>query len=114
MGAVRVVSEIIENASVDELTKIADVLIRDDKSTVVVLGTRDTTAKIVAMAGETAVRAGVNCGKIVAASSGVLGGGGGGRPELGQGGGPEIDRLEEALAMAKKICEQSQQSRTGD
>ena len=112
VGAVRVVSEIIENASVDELTKIADALVRDDKSMVVVLGTRDTAAKIVAMAGEAAVRAGVNCGKIVAASSGVLGGGGGGRPELGQGGGPEIDRLEEALVMAKKICEQSQQSRT--
>jgi len=114
VGNVKIVREIIEDASVDELIKMADVLIHDDKSMVVALATFDPTAKVVAMAGEAAVQAGVNCGKIIAVASSMLGGGGGGRPEFGQGGGPDVDKLREALDMVLKICEQSQQPRTSD
>ncbi len=113
VGALRVICEVIEGASVDELIKVAGALIRADKSMVAVLGTKDGTAQIVAMAGDEAVRAGADCGKIAEVSANVLGGGGGGRPGLGQGGGPGINKLEEALEMAKKICEQSQQLRAG-
>ncbi|MCJ7720524.1 MAG: alanine--tRNA ligase [Candidatus Hadarchaeum sp.] len=114
VGVVRMVSEVVEDVSVDELIKMADALIRDDKTMVAVLGTRNTTATVVAMAGEAAVQAGVDCGKIIAASSGVLGGGGGGRPELGQGGGPGVGKLKEALKTALNMCEQSQQLQTSD
>ena len=114
VGAVRVVSETIENASVDELIKIGGALTQEDANMVVAFTTLAHPPTIVVMAGEEAVKLGINCGEVVAEAARVLGGSGGGRPEFGQGGGPKINKLEEALAMAKKICEQSQQLRTGD
>jgi alanyl-tRNA synthetase len=109
-----VVSEVVQDVSVDELITMADMLVRDDETMVAILGTRDKTAAVVAMAGEAAVKAGVNCGKIIATVSGLLGGGGGGSQEFGQGGGPEVDKLQEALGMALKMCEQFQYLRKSD
>jgi alanyl-tRNA synthetase len=114
VGPVRVVSEVVQDVSVDELITMADMLVRDDETMVAILGTRDKTAAVVAMAGEAAVKAGVNCGKIIATVSGSLGGGGGGSQEFGQGGGPEVDKLQEALGMALKMCEQFQYLRKSD
>jgi len=108
VGKVRVICEEIEGASADELIKIASALTREDKWLVVVLGTRDTMAKLVAMAGEEAVRAGADCGGIAAEAAQVLAGGGGGKPEMGQGGGPKVDYLIAALRKAIETCEKQQ------
>ncbi len=105
VGKVRAICEEIEGASVDELIKIASALTRENKGLVVVLGTRDAMAKLVAMAGEEAVHAGADCGAIAAEAARVLGGGGGGKPELGQGGGPKADYLIAALRKALETCE---------
>jgi len=107
-GKVRAICEEIEGASADELIKIASALTKEDKGLVVVLGTRDTMAKLVAMAGEEAVRAGANCAGIAAEAAKVIGGGGGGKPELGQGGGPKADYLVAALRKAFETCEKQQ------
>ncbi len=108
VGKARAICEEIDGASADELIKIASALTRKDKGLVVVLGTRDTMAKLVAMAGKEAVRAGANCSGIVAEAAQVLGGGGGGKPELGQGGGPKADYLIAALRKALETCERQQ------
>ena len=108
VGKVRAICEEIEGASADELIKIASALTREDKRLVVVLGTRDATAKLVAMAGEEAVRAGADCGGIAAEAAQVLGGGGGGKPELGQGGGPKADYLVAALRKTLETCKKQQ------
>jgi alanyl-tRNA synthetase len=101
---VKMISEIVENVGVNELIEMADTLIRDDKAMAVALVTPAApNAHMVMMAGNEAVQAGVNCGEIVAASSMVLGGKGGGRPEFGQGGGPYIDKLKEALEKAREL-----------
>ena len=44
-----------------------------------------------------------NAGKIVGAVSGVLGGKGGGRADMAQGGGPNVDKLDEALESVYKL-----------
>lgn len=106
--AVHVVSEEIEGASVDELIKIASALTRDDRRSVAVLGARNKTASLVVMAGETALHAGINCGKIAAEAARMLGGGGGGRPEMGQGGGPKVKKLGAAFDVAIEICKRQQ------
>jgi alanyl-tRNA synthetase len=101
---VKMISEIVENASGNELIEMADTLIPDDQTLVVALVTPAApNAYMVIMAGDKAVQSGVNCGEIVAASSIVLGGKGGGRPEFGQGGGPYIDKLKEALEKAREL-----------
>jgi len=106
--AVHVISEEIEGASVDELIKVASALTRDDKSSVAVLGARNKMASLVVMAGEAALHAGINCGKIAAEAARVLGGGGGGRPEMGQGGGSKVEKLGAAFDTAIEICKRQQ------
>jgi alanyl-tRNA synthetase len=97
--------EVIEAVSVDELIKTANALIRKDKSLVVALGTRDKTAKIVVMAGKGAVQRGADCGKLAAVGARMLGGGGGGKPEFGQGGGPDVRKLNVALKAVAELWE---------
>lgn len=105
VGKVKLVREAIEAASVDELIQTASALTRAEAAMVVALGMRDDVANVVVMAGREAVRAGVDCGKLASAAASILGGGGGGRPELGQGGGPSVGKLEEALAEVARLCE---------
>ena len=108
VGRVMVVCEEVEEASADELIRIASALTCEDKGLVVVLGSRNDMARLVVMAGEEAVAAGVNCGAIAAEAARVVGGGGGGKPELGQGGGPRADHLVAALRKALETCEKQQ------
>ncbi len=108
VGKVRVICQEVENASVDELIKIASALKGTDKRLVVILGSRDTTVRLVAMAGEEAINVGINCGVITSEVSRVLGGGGGGKPSMGQGGGPKTNLLVNALKKAREICVKQQ------
>jgi alanyl-tRNA synthetase len=108
VGRVQVICEEVEGASVEELIKIASALTKENKELVVVLGSSDDTARLVAMAGEDAVSAGVDCGVMISEASRVLGGGGGGRPSMGQGGGPKKDFLVAAFKKALEMCEKQQ------
>jgi len=105
VGKVRLISDEIDGASSTELIKIGSALASDDKFLVVVLGSSNDMARIVVMAGEEAVKAGVDCGAIAAEAARVIGGGGGGKPDIGQGGGPKTDFLVAALKRAKETCE---------
>ena len=104
LGKVRLVSDEVEAASSNELIKIGSGLIAEDKGLVVVLGSGDDMARVIVMAGEDAVNAGVNCGEMAAEAARIIGGGGGGRPDMGQGGGPKADFIVAALKRAKEIC----------
>ncbi|MDI6820359.1 MAG: alanine--tRNA ligase [Candidatus Hodarchaeaceae archaeon] len=108
VGAVRVICEEVKGANVEELIQTASALVRGDKSLVVMLATCDEMARLVVMAGEAAIGAGIDCGEIAAAAAGILGGGGGGKREMGQGGGPEVKKLGEALTTAVEVCERQQ------
>ena len=44
-----------------------------------------------------------HAGNIVKAVAGVVGGRGGGRPDMAQAGGPDPDKLDEALAMVEGL-----------
>ncbi|MGC8817054.1 MAG: alanine--tRNA ligase [Candidatus Hadarchaeum sp.] len=105
LGRVKFLAEEIEGASSAELVKVGSALTAADRSVVAVLGSATDTARVIAMAGEEAVKAGVDCGAIAAEAARILGGGGGGKPELGQGGGPKVGRLAVALRRAREVCE---------
>ena len=57
----------------------------------------------VAAAGKDAVAAGAHCGNILREVSAVTGGKGGGRPDSAMSGGRDIDKIDEALALAEKL-----------
>jgi len=105
LGKVRLVSDEVEAANINELIKIGSGLIAEDKGLVVALGSGGDMARVIVMAGEEAVKAGVNCGEMAAEAARIIGGGGGGKPDMGQGGGPKADFVIAALKRAKEICE---------
>jgi len=108
VGKVKAIVEEVEGASTAELISIGNSLLKMDKGLVLVLGARDATARVVAMAGMEAVMAGVDCGVIAAEAARVLGGGGGGKPDMGQGGGPKKDFLVAAFKKSLELCEKQQ------
>jgi alanyl-tRNA synthetase len=45
---------------------------------------------------------GIKAGSIIKAAAKPLGGGGGGKPDLAQGGGPNVEKLDEALQAGRE------------
>ncbi|HII06752.1 MAG TPA: alanine--tRNA ligase, partial [Methanotrichaceae archaeon] len=95
VGGLKVVVQIVENADVEELIKAASMI--SAKDYVAILGSESNGAKIVASVGKSGLEKGLKAGDIVKAATKVVGGGGGGKPEIAQGGGPQAEKLEEAL-----------------
>jgi alanyl-tRNA synthetase len=81
------------SADIDELLKAAALLAEQDY--VALLGSE--TGKLVAAVGKSGLEKGIKAGNIIKAAAKALGGGGGGKPDLAQGGGPNVERLDEAL-----------------
>jgi alanyl-tRNA synthetase len=52
---------------------------------------------LVSAVGKSGLAKGAKAGNIIKAAAKAMGGGGGGRPELAQGGGPNVERQDEAL-----------------
>lgn len=98
------VSEKLEFGSIDDLIQVGENLIEKNEDMIVVLGVGDGSANIVIMAGDRALESGLDCGKIASEAAEVLGGGGGGRPQVGQGGGGKVNKLDEAIKVAVKRC----------
>jgi alanyl-tRNA synthetase len=76
---------------------------KDSKAVVVFCGADEKIARLVVMAGEEAVKRGVNANEIAKEASAVLGGGGSGRPNFAQGGGTQIKKTKDALQKAEEI-----------
>jgi alanyl-tRNA synthetase len=101
---VRVLTARTDAASAESLRDAADHLRDKLQSGVVVLGTViDGKPSLVAMATADAVGRGANAGQLVKQVAAVVGGGGGGRPELGQAGGRDATKLDDALATVPEF-----------
>jgi alanyl-tRNA synthetase len=81
----------------DEVRGLASKIIQAEPA-VALLGTRDTGAARLVFARSASLDQ--NMGKLLAEACQLLGGRGGGRPELAQGGGPDVAKLEAALDLA--------------
>jgi alanyl-tRNA synthetase len=109
----RVVSARIEVPSLDVLRRVGDRLRDAIGSGVVILGTAiENRPTILAMATPDAVQRGVHAGQVVQAVTPLLGGRGGGRPDIAQGGGADVSRLDEALAAARGEVERQLRNST--
>jgi alanyl-tRNA synthetase len=103
---VKVLKRMMERGDVETLIKTGNELVKTETELVTVfLGVSEATVKVVVMAGEKAVQSGVNAGKIAAEVSRLLGGGGGGKPNFGQGGGQQLNKVAEALEAVEGIVE---------
>ena len=92
LDGLQVVVQKMEGADVDALIKAASML--SEKDYVAILG---SGGKMVATVGETGLARGLKAEDIIRTAAKVLGGGGGGKPQIAQGGGPNAEKLGEAL-----------------
>ena len=92
-----------ESIDVDRMVQTANEIIKKDDATVAIFyGTDGKSARIMVMAGKTAVEKGVNADEIAKKSSAIIGGGGKGKPNFAQGGGTQIEKLPEAIKKAEE------------
>mgnify|MGYP001046518295 CR=1 FL=1 len=100
INGLSVLKKIIEG-NIKELQNIATDFTDNEKADLVFLGNNE--GKIVGAASQKAIDAGVKVNDIIKESATILGGGGGGRPNLAQGAGKNIDKMEEALNKALEL-----------
>jgi alanyl-tRNA synthetase len=92
--------EVIE---IDRMLRTASEIIKHNEASVAIFyGSDAKTCKLLVMAGEIAVKKGVNAGSVVKEAAPVFGGGGGGRPSFAQGGGTKPEKLADAVQTAQE------------
>jgi alanyl-tRNA synthetase len=84
------------------LTTASEIIKRNDSAVTLYYGADGKTCRLMVMAGEAAVKKGVNAGSIVKEAAPIFGGGGGGRPNFAQGGGTQCGKLQEAVQAAEE------------
>jgi alanyl-tRNA synthetase len=106
VGGVNVVSARCEAAGADELRELSDRLKSALGEAAVVLGAAGNGRPVmVASFTGGAVERGLSAAEVVKEAARLMGGGGGGRDTMAQAGGKSADKLEEALAAARKAIE---------
>ncbi|MFC1993773.1 alanine--tRNA ligase [Chloroflexota bacterium] len=105
---VSVLAAQVTASNVDVLRHIGDILRERIDSGVIVLGAVwDNRPNFLVMISPDLVERGLNAGDIAKKVSGVTGGGGGGRPQLGQGGGKDKSKINQALKLVTKLVEEN-------
>jgi len=103
IGPIRlVVAKIPKRRGMDPLD-IANRLKESDKKMVAAIIEASDRVQIVVAAGDEAVQAGINAGEIVSSAARAVGGGGGGRPFFATGGGPDKEKVEDAVKIVEEI-----------
>ncbi len=98
INGLKIVVQKMGSADIEALLKAAALLAEQDY--VALLGSE--TGSLVAAVGRSGLDKGVKAGSIIKAAAKALGGGGGGKPDLAQGGGPNVEKLDEALQAGRE------------
>ena len=100
-----------ESIDVDRMIQTATEIIKKDGATVTIFyGANQESARIMVMAGKTALDKGANSGSIVREAAAMIGGSGGGRPSFAQGGGTQVKNLSKAVEKALEILKRQLKS----
>ncbi|MDT5295694.1 MAG: alanyl-tRNA synthetase, partial [Acidobacteriota bacterium] len=104
-GGVRVLAREASDLDASALRQLSDTLLAQLKSGVVVLGRRadGKASLIVRTSADLSKR--VPAGRIIKELAPIIGGRGGGKPDMAEGGGPEPQKLSEALEASYQIIE---------
>ena len=100
IGGIKVITTTRTDLEASDLRKRGDFLRDKDPDTVAVLATAtESKVTFVAVCGKNAVARGIRAGDLVRAVSAVTGGKGGGKPDSAMGGGSEVLKIDDALAI---------------
>ena len=100
IGGIKVITTTRTDLDAGDLRKLGDFLRDKDPDTVAVLATAtESKVTFVAVCGKNAVAKGIRAGDLVRAVSAVTGGKGGGKADSAMGGGSEVLKIDDALAI---------------
>ena len=100
IGGIKVITTTRTDLDAGDLRKLGDFLRDKDPDTVAVLATAtESKVTFVAVCGKNAVAKGIRAVDLVRAVSAVTGGKGGGKPDSAMGGGSEVLKIDDALAI---------------
>ena len=100
IGGIKVITTTRTDLEAGDLRKLGYFLRDKDPDTVAVLATAtESKVTFVAVCGKNAVARGIRAGDLVRAVSAVTGGKGGGKPDSAMGGGSEVLKIDDALAI---------------
>ncbi len=106
VGDTAVLAARVHASNAEFLRDLGDGLKQRLGSAVILLGAEiDGRPSFLAMSTPDVARR-VSAGDVVRAASRVAGGGGGGRPELAQGGGTDVSKIDEALQAGRRLAEE--------
>ncbi len=97
----------VEGVDMNQLRDLGDELKTKLGDGVVVLAsTKDGKVNLMAMATDSAMKAGAHAGNLIKGIAAEVGGGGGGRPNMAQAGGKNPEGIENALKKAEEVLEE--------
>jgi alanyl-tRNA synthetase len=101
VGELKVLTATMNEADADRLRQMGDFLRDKDENVVAVLATvSEGKITFLAVCGAAAVAKGVRAGDLIKAVTKVCGGSGGGKPDSAMGGGKDLSKVDDALAVA--------------
>ncbi len=101
LGEFRLATEILPSADVETLRRIALTAVNKNPSLIIVLGGAIEKAYIVGAAGQKATDKDIDMREMITEAASLINGSGGGTPKIAQAGGPEKEKLDEALSYLK-------------
>lgn len=105
VAGVNVIAKIVDGLDANGMRQLSDTLLARLKSGVVILGRRDDGKAGLIVRVSDDLKEKVKAGNVVKEVVPILGGKGGGRPDMAEGGGPEVEKLQQAIDAGLKVIE---------
>lgn len=96
-GELKIIQAAFEGRDLEEVRMLAAKIVQAQPA-IALLGTKDASAARLVFARSESLTQ--NMGQLLAEACQLLGGRGGGKPEMAQGGGPNVDKMDEAIKIA--------------
>ncbi len=105
VNGVKVLTRIVEGLDPNGMRQLSDTLLARLKSGIVVLGRSEEGKAGIIVRVSDDLKEKVKAGNVVREIVPLLGGKGGGRPDMAEGGGPEFEKLNDAIEASYKVIE---------
>jgi alanyl-tRNA synthetase len=105
IAGVKVLAKIVDGLDANGQRQLSDTLLARLKSGVVVLGRKEEGKASIIVRVSDDLKDRVRAGNVIKEIVPLIGGKGGGRPDMAEGGGPDADKLNEAIEAGYKVIE---------
>jgi alanine--tRNA ligase len=105
IAGVKVLAKVVDGLDANGQRQLSDTLLARLKSGVVVLGRKDEGKASIIVRVSDDLKDRVKAGNVIKEIVPIIGGKGGGRPDMAEGGGPDADKLNDAIEAGYKVIE---------